>query len=207
MVYRPAETSAPASGTASTRDDIARLLPRHICPGTPGTGTFFAVGWWNRHRWRMSAPTTRVFLLPAALYLTRLPQKSDSEQQQESGQPPIDRPPPPPNIDADVHDENLADSRPVRKASMLETLLLQAWGEYNLELATARPADAPFVQLAAALSDASVDGRCRMLLQMPPGWSPFIPWVEQLMEESLGKGGRGIVVFENQALNPKAPGY
>jgi hypothetical protein len=156
---------------------------------------------------RMSAPTTRVFLLPAALYLTRLPQKSDSEQQQESGQPPIDRPPPPPNIDADVHDENLADSRPVRKASMLETLLLQAWGEYNLELATARPADAPFVQLAAALSDASVDGRCRMLLQMPPGWSPFIPWVEQLMEESLGKGGRGIVVFENQALNPKAPGY
>ncbi len=187
---------------------------------------------------RMSAPTTRVFLLPAALYLTRLQQKSVSEQLQGPGQPPMAdqsalpainrglRPPPEPPVGADLlraapidrppspqdtstaeQDQNSISNQPARKAGLLESLLLQAWGEYNLELATSRPVDSAFVQLAAALSDTSVDGRGKMLLQMPDGWSAFIPWVEQLMEESLGKGSKGIVVFENQTLNTQAPGY
>ena len=92
----------------------------------------------------MSAPTTRVFLLPAALYLTHL--------SGESGQ--------------------------------LRAVLRRAWDEYNLDLATERSADHPFVQLAAALSDASTDGACRLLLRMPEGWQPLVPWLEQLMEES-----------------------
>jgi hypothetical protein len=115
---------------------------------------------------RMSAPTTRVFLLPAALYLTRL-----------SGEP-----------------------------GQLRAMLYRAWGEYDLALAAERPADHPFVQLAAALSDASLDGACRLLLRMPEGWQPLVPWIEQLMEESLGKGGKGVVVFDDQFLNPQAPG-
>lgn len=105
------------------------------------------------------------------------------------------------------YEDNTEGGQAGRKVGQLESVLLQAWGEYNLELATSRPADSAFVQLAAALSDASVDGRCRMLLQMPAGWSAFVPWVEQLMEESLGKGGKGVVVFEDQTLNPQAPGY
>jgi len=146
---------------------------------------------------RMSAPTTRVFLLPAALYLTRLPDKSDLT-------PPANEA----NADAaDAYEGNPSSGQAGRKAGQLESLLLQAWGEYNLELATSRPADSAFVQLAAALSDASVDGRCRMLLHMPQGWQAFVPWVEQLMEESLGKGGKGVVVFEDQTLNHQAPGY
>ena len=64
----------------------------------------------------MSAPTTRVFLLPAALSLTRL--------SEEPGQ--------------------------------LRTVLYRAWDEYDLALATEQPADHPFVQLAAALSDRDV---------------------------------------------------
>jgi hypothetical protein len=116
---------------------------------------------------RMSAPTTRVFLLPAALYLTRL--------SGESGQ--------------------------------LRVVLHRAWTEYDLALATERPADHRFVQLAAALSDASTDGACRLLLRMPEAWQPLIPWIEQLMEESLGKGGKGVVVFDDQFLNPQAPDY
>ncbi len=116
---------------------------------------------------RMSAPTTRVFLLPAALYLTRL-----------SGEP-----------------------------GQLRVMLRRAWDEYNLDLATERPADHPFVQLAAALSDASLDSACRLLLSMPEGWQPLLPWIEQLMEESLGKGGKGVVVFDDQFLNPVGPRF
>lgn len=114
---------------------------------------------------RMSAPTTRVFLLPAALYLTRL--------SEESGQ--------------------------------LRAMLRQAWKEYDLALATTHPQEHPFVRLAATLSDASVAGACRLFLSMPEGWQALIPWIEQLMEESLGKGNKGVVVFAEQPSNQQAP--
>lgn len=117
---------------------------------------------------RMSAPTTRVFLLPAALYLTAyFP----------------------------------------AKFGQLRSILQQAWDEYNLALATSDPIKHPFVQLAAALYAASNSGACRLLLSMPTGWQAFVSWLEQLMEESLGKGGKGVVVFDNQHLNQSAPGY
>ena len=117
---------------------------------------------------RMSAPTTRVFLLPTALYLT-------THFPGQSGQ--------------------------------LRSVLQRAWDEYNLELATTQPTGHPFVQLAAALSAESLDGACRLLLRMPEGWQAFVSWLEQLMEESLGKGGKGVVVFDEQVLNHAAPGY
>jgi hypothetical protein len=116
---------------------------------------------------RMSAPATRVFLLPAALYLTGL--------SGESGQ--------------------------------LRAVLQSAWDDYALEDASSHPDGHPFVRLAAALSAASINGACRMLLRMPQGWQVFISWLEQLMEESLGKGGKGIVVFDDQPLNASAPAY
>ena len=117
---------------------------------------------------RMSAPATRVFLLPAALYLTtRFP----------------DQP------------------------GQLRQVLRRAWDDYNLELATSHPAEHPYVQLAAAMSAASSDGACRLLLGMPEGWQVLVSWLEQLMEESLGKEGKGIVVFDDQLLNHAALGY
>ncbi|MBA2680141.1 MAG: hypothetical protein H0U76_17315 [Ktedonobacteraceae bacterium] len=117
---------------------------------------------------RMSAPATRVFLLPAALFLT-------TYFPGQSGQ--------------------------------LRSVLQRAWNEYNLELATSRPVEHPFVRLAAAMSAASVNGACRLLVNMPQGWQALVAWLEQLMEESLGKGGKGVVVFKDQSLNPAAPGY
>ena len=117
---------------------------------------------------RMSAPATRVFLLPAALYLTtRFPDR----------------------------------------VGQLRQVLQRAWDDYNLELATSHPSEHPFVQLAAVLSAASSEGACRMLLGMPEGWQVLVSWLEQLMEESLGKEGKGIVVFDDQLLNHAAPGY
>ena len=117
---------------------------------------------------RMSAPATRVFLLPAALYLT-------------------------------IHSPGAS--------GQLRSVLQRAWDEYDLALATSRPAEHPFVQLAAALSAESRDGACRLLLGMPEGWQAFVSWLEQLMEESLGKGGKGVVVFDDQTLNNAAPSY
>ena len=51
------------------------------------------------------------------------------------------------------------------------------------------------------MSDASLDGVCLLLVNMPPGWNALVPWLEQLMEESLGKGGKGVVVFEDQPVH------
>ena len=156
---RPAEHLLVMTLPGSYLDRFAEVqqapsLPLQLDGGT-GTGG------------RMSAPTTRVFLLPAALFLTRL-----------SGEP-----------------------------GQLRVVLRRAWDEYDLALATEQPADHPFVQLAAALSDASLDGACRLLLSMPQGWQPLVPWIEQLMEESLGKGGKGVVVFDDQFLNPVGPRF
>ncbi len=116
---------------------------------------------------RMSAPTTRVFLLPAALYLTRLSNES----------------------------------------GLLRRVLHQAWQQHNLAITTEHPANSAFVRLAAALSNASSDGACRLFLKMPQGWQAIVQWIEQLMEESLGKGGKGVVVFDEQMLNDQAPSY
>ncbi len=156
---RPAEHMLVMTLPGSYLDRFANAQQAPSRPLQPdeGTGT----------GGRMSAPTTRVFLLPAALYLTRL-----------SGGP-----------------------------GQLRSVLQQAWDDYNLELATSHPAEHPYVQLAAALSAASRDGACRLLLGMPEGWQAFVSWLEQLMEESLGKGGKGIVVFDDQTLNQSAPGY
>ncbi len=86
-------------------------------------------------------------------------------------------------------------------------MLQRAWDDYNLDLATSHPAEHPYVQLAVALSAASREGDCRLLLAMPDGWQILISWLEQLMEESLGKGGKGVVVFDDQTLNQSASSY
>ena len=157
---RPAEHLLVMTLPGSYLDRFANAQQAPSLPLQPdgGTGT----------GGRMSAPTTRVFLLPAALYLT-------------------------------THFPN--------QSGQLRSVLQHAWDEYNLELATSHPAEHPFVQLAAALSAESRDGACRLLLKMPEGWQALVAWLEQLMEESLGKGGKSIIVFDDQTLNHMAPSY
>jgi hypothetical protein len=113
---------------------------------------------------RMSAPTTRVFLLPAALYLTRT----------------------------------------TKMVGQLRATLGLAWRDYNLELATTNPEEHPFIELAAAMYSASVDGACRVLVEMPGKWPALVAWIEQLMEESLGKGNKGIVAFKETPEHSQA---
>lgn len=138
---------------------LDRFTAQHHLPARPlqldgGTGT----------PGRMSAPTTRLFLLPAALTL----------------------------MEAD------------RAPGQLRHVLQHAWQAYDLPAATTHPDGHPYVQLAAALVDASHTGVVRLLLAMPEEWQALVPWIEQLMEESLGKGGKGVLVFGSQEL-PQGP--
>ncbi len=61
--------------------------------------------------------------------------------------------------------------------------------------------DDPFLRLAAWLALRAAPGRWapKLLVTLPPGWEGFAPWLEQLVEESLGKGGKGFLVFYNQS--------
>ena len=113
---------------------------------------------------RMSAPGTRVFLLPVALWLAA-----------NGAQP-----------------------------GALAGILRRAWAAYDIEAALSHPADHRFVRLAAALSAASVDGAVRLHISAPGAWSLLRDWSEQLFEESLGKGGKGVVVFGEDARLPAA---
>ena len=109
---------------------------------------------------RMSAPATRVFLLPVALDLA---------------------------------------SRGAARGS-LRAILRHAWQVYDLDGATTDPARSPYAQLAATLSNAAHDGACALFTAFGAELDPLRWWLEQLMEESLGKGGKGIIVFADQPL-------
>lgn len=62
----------------------------------------------------------------------------------------------------------------------------------------------PFVRLAAWLHLQLAEGRDMVLLDLAPGLEGLGPWVEQVVEESLGKGGRGLLVFLDQDLHAAA---
>jgi glucose-6-phosphate isomerase len=109
---------------------------------------------------RMSAPSTRVFLLPTALGLGGGLDEVLSRCQSETG---------------------------LRQGMS---------GAERRRLVTTDP----FVRLAAWLSAQLDIGRDMLMLDLPPRWEPLAPWVEQVVEESLGRDGRGLLVFHNQDL-------
>ena len=109
---------------------------------------------------RMSAPSTRVFLLPAALFapggVREILQRCQSEFQLQKG---------------------------IAEAN--RSALIRA---------------DPFSRLAAWLSTHIDAGRDMVLLDLPERWAPVAPWIEQVVEESLGKDGRGLLIFYGQDL-------
>ncbi len=113
---------------------------------------------------RMSAPTTRVFLLPAAIALQNRPEEQGT----------------------------------------LHSVLTAAWNRHDLSGALEHPSGHPYVRLAAALGDSAVNGACHMYIQAETPATALFPWIEQLMEESLGKGGSGVSVFADAPLNQNA---
>lgn len=89
----------------------------------------------------------------------------------------------------------------------LRAVLAKAWSAHDLEGTVEDPARSPYVQLAAELAARSAGGRCRLMLELPSAWEPLHVWIEQLLEQTLGKDGKGAVVLPLQRLNPAAIGY
>jgi glucose-6-phosphate isomerase len=89
----------------------------------------------------------------------------------------------------------------------LRALLQQAWSSHDLAGTLEDPARSPYVRLAGQLADRSPGGRGRLMLDLPSQWAAMHVWIEQLLEQSLGKDGKGVIVLAAQRLNPAAPGY
>ncbi|HEV7213853.1 MAG TPA: hypothetical protein VGP33_01915, partial [Chloroflexota bacterium] len=71
----------------------------------------------------------------------------------------------------------------------------------NSEQRHARTERDPFIRLGAYMADEAIQRRRnKLVLVLPPAWRGLGPWVEQLVEESLGKGGKGWLVFYDQNL-------
>ena len=66
--------------------------------------------------------------------------------------------------------------------------------------ACAPPADNPGVRLGAVLGAAAAAGRDKLTLVLPPPLAALGSWIEQLIAESTGKDGCGIVPVEGEPL-------
>jgi transaldolase / glucose-6-phosphate isomerase len=60
----------------------------------------------------------------------------------------------------------------------------------------------PGVQLGLMLGVAAKNGRDKVTLITSPGISDFGAWLEQLMAESTGKDGKGLIPVDREALGP-----
>jgi len=65
-------------------------------------------------------------------------------------------------------------------------------------------ADNPGIKLGAALGALARDGRDKLTLVLSPRLRAFGAWVEQLVAESSGKSGRGIVPVDGEPLTDPA---
>jgi phosphoglucose isomerase-like protein len=62
--------------------------------------------------------------------------------------------------------------------------------------------DNPGVRLGAAVGEAALAGRDKLTFVLPPETALLGTWLEQLIAESTGKEGKGIVPVEGAALGP-----
>ena len=66
------------------------------------------------------------------------------------------------------------------------------------------PAENPGLQLAVALHEAASQGRDTVTLVSAPALAQFNSWAEQLVAESTGKSGKGLIPIDQEPL--RAPG-
>jgi len=71
-----------------------------------------------------------------------------------------------------------------------------------------RAAENPGLRLGAALGELALAGRNKLTLVLPAALAPLGAWIEQLVAESTGKQGRGIVPVNEEPLgDPAAYAY
>jgi transaldolase/glucose-6-phosphate isomerase len=82
-------------------------------------------------------------------------------------------------------------------------LLDRALGAMHANDRTVDPRNAPAVQFGAALGGLAINGRDKVTIVTHPDVRAFGAWAEQLIAESTGKLGKGIVPIEGEPLgNP-----
>jgi glucose-6-phosphate isomerase len=81
---------------------------------------------------------------------------------------------------------------------------LAGWGLAMLSAAeTGRDAETnPAAALALVIGAAAIAGRDKLTLVVPPALEAFGLWVEQLIAESTGKQGKGVVPIAGEAVGP-----
>jgi glucose-6-phosphate isomerase len=80
---------------------------------------------------------------------------------------------------------------------------LVGWGLAMLSAAEPGPGDAatnPAVDLGLTMGAGAGAGRDKLTLIVPPALEPFGLWVEQLIAESTGKNGKGVVPIAGEPL-------
>jgi glucose-6-phosphate isomerase len=82
----------------------------------------------------------------------------------------------------------------------LDALLAGAADEAAACAATVAVRDNPAVVLGAALGELALSGRNKLTLVLPARLAALGSWIEQLVAESTGKTGRGIVPVTDEAL-------
>jgi glucose-6-phosphate isomerase len=82
----------------------------------------------------------------------------------------------------------------------LGALLARAARE--LEESQRDPRGGEGIALGVGLGAAARAGHDKLTLAFGPAWAPFGVWVEQLVAESTGKDGRGIVPLDGEPLTP-----
>jgi transaldolase/glucose-6-phosphate isomerase len=62
--------------------------------------------------------------------------------------------------------------------------------------------DNPGLELGVVLGEAALSGRDKPTLIAPPALTSFGAWLEQLVAESLGKQGKGIIPIDGETVGP-----
>lgn len=89
----------------------------------------------------------------------------------------------------------------------LDTLLMRAITSLGICESADPTAGNPAAEIAAVLAALGADGKNKVTLLAPPALSSFGTWLEQLLAESIGKSGKGIVpVFGEPLRELKAYG-
>jgi len=70
--------------------------------------------------------------------------------------------------------------------------------------ASVPPADNPGVRLGLLLGTLALAGRDKVTIVASPGIAGFGAWLEQLIAESTGKNGRGLIPVDGEPLGPPA---
>ncbi len=91
-------------------------------------------------------------------------------------------------------------------AALLGADLAALVGGARAEIGSLRDAGAagevPGVRLGAVLGEMALRGRDKLSLVLDAGCAPIGAWIEQLVAESTGKDGKGIVPVVEEALGP-----